>query len=124
MEYTSSSYIHSSCMKHHQEAGANSTMTITRRLKASLINPKSIRVVYQSPSVEGAFEYPAICGICLFLSYYFVTKLLELNPARMRGCEGEGDGDGDSGCGNVVLSNLESSFRPIYLALFGCQASL
>jgi hypothetical protein len=60
--------------------------------------------VCQSPSFEGAFEYPAICGICLFLSYCFVTKLLESNPAQMRGCEGEGDG--------MVLSNLEGSFSP------------
>lgn len=53
-----------------------------------------------------------------FLCYCFVTKLLESNPARMRGCEGEGEGkgegegEGDGGCGNVVLGNLEGSFSP------------
>ena len=45
-----------------------------------------------------------------FLSYCFVTKLLESNPALMRGCEGEGEGEGDGGCGNVALNNLEGSF--------------
>jgi hypothetical protein len=45
-----------------------------------------------------------------FLSYCFVTKLLELNPARTCGCKSDGEGDG--GCGNVLLSNLEGSFSP------------
>jgi hypothetical protein len=45
----------------------------------------------------------------VYLPYRFITKLLESNPIRMHGCEGEGEGEdeGDGGCGNVVFSNIE-----------------